>query len=50
VRGSTRLLIPRGVDFCMFGADTSLSLPLRLLLAALVMVLLILSGYAGPPI
>jgi hypothetical protein len=50
VLSATRLLIPHGGDFCMFSADTSLSLPFRLLLAALMMVLLISSGYAGPPI
>ena len=33
----------------MLGAKTSLSLPVRLLLAALLMVLLISTGYVGPP-
>jgi hypothetical protein len=40
---------PQGGYSFMLGADTSLSLPVRLLLAALLMVLLISTGYAGPP-
>jgi len=42
-------LNPHGGESCMLGASSSLSLLVRLLLAALLMVLLISSGYAGLP-
>ena len=34
----------------MFNLDTSIPLPVRLLLAALLMVLIISAGYAGVPL